>query len=147
MPVPDYGNVPSQVQYGEQQQIDAQRAGASMGQADLPSLDKGEPPAPVAPDLSQSVYRPSPNNIVSVLPPANTAPSETGIKPLRPEEELAYMILGTPGMGSMAKSMAAQIVGKYPVEASIPEEQLPPDALEQLRTRQAEQEIQAQMGV
>jgi hypothetical protein len=140
MPVPDYGNVPAQPQYGEVKQIDAQVAGAALPQAEEPPVAA----APVAPEVNPSVYQPSPNNIVDVLPPANTAPSETGIKPLRPEQQLAYLILGTPGMGGLTRSFAAQIVGKYPAEASIPEEQLPPDALADLQERQIVEQLRPQ---
>jgi hypothetical protein len=141
MPVPDYGNVPAQPQYGEVQQIDAQVAGAALPKAEEPPVAA---PAPVAPDMSQSVYQPSPNNIVDVLPPANTAPAVTGLPPLRPEQQLAYLILGTPGMGGLTRSFAAQIVGRYPVEASIPAEQLPPDALADLQERQIAEQLRPQ---
>jgi hypothetical protein len=119
---PDYGNVPSEPQYGEVQQIDAQVASAPLPQSEQPA-------APMEAPAQPGRIQPRPDNIVDVLPPIETAPSRTGQRPLRPEQQLAYLILGSEGMSSVTRSFAAQIVGRYRAENRLPAQQLGPDAL------------------
>jgi len=138
MQEPDYGNVPSQPQYGQVQEIEAQEQGAPLPTETAPAPMAPGPPAAAAPN--EQVYQVNPNNIVDVLPPPSTAPEFAMRQPPTPEKELAYMILGTPGMGNLARSLAAQIVGKYPVESHIPQQQLSREAQAELHLSEIAQE-------
>jgi len=123
----DYGNVPGQPVYGEVQQMEAQEAGAPLATEEATPMAEAAP-APVAPEEvpPAAPTAPSPNNIVDVLPPASTAPAVTGQRPLRPEQQLAFIILGTPGMSSITRGFAAQIMGQYRAESGLPEQNLSP---------------------
>lgn len=111
MSSPDYGNVPAQPVYGEVKEIDAQVAGAPLPEQEEPGV-AAPAPAPAPPEPG---YRPA-GNMTSVLPPKETSPAYTGQRPLAPEQEVAYLILGTPGMSNIARSFASQIVGRFRAE-------------------------------
>jgi hypothetical protein len=137
MPSPDYGNVPAQPQYGEVKQMEEQAAAAPMPtQEAVPPPAEGQPIPPEAAPETVAPQAPSPNNIVDVLPPLSTSPAVTGAPPIDPESQLAYLILGTPGMGRLARTLAAQIVGKFPEESVIPEQQLTEQQLAQYQMEQ-----------
>lgn len=140
----DYGNVPGQPQYGDVKDIEAQEASAPMPQGEAPAPAPA-PMAEPAPQEAAPMAGPRPDNIVSVLPPEETSPMNTGAVPMSPEVNLAYIILGTSGMGSMARSFASQVVGSYPMEseAAIAEQELPPEDLQAYQDEQ----LVAEMGV
>lgn len=129
---PDLGNVPSQPQYGEVKQIEEQQAAAPMPTQESPAPSAA--PAPV--DMGEApMARPGPStrNIIDVLPSSATAPSNTGQRPLNPEEQLAYLILGTPQMSGLAKSFAKQIVGRFNPDARLSEQLLTGEQLASFR--------------
>ena len=145
---PDYGNVPAQPVYGEVKEIEEQQAAAPLPAGELaPTPATAPAPTPtgeVAPPAEAPTSgpgRPNPGNIVDVLPPPNTSPAYSGQRPLGPEQELAYLILGTDGMSGLARSFASQIVGKYRRDAGLPEQQLGPQALSDYRVTRASEQM------
>ena len=140
----DYGNVPGQAVYGEVKQIEAQEAGAPMPvEAEVAPPTEAAAPAPMAPEEAPTagLPGPSPNNIVDVLPPVSTSPAQTGQRPLRPEQQLAFIILGTPGMSSITRGFASQIVHRYRAESNLPEQNLSPEALNEYRMAKVEEQL------
>jgi hypothetical protein len=145
MSSPDLGNVPSQPVQGEVAEIEAQEQGAPLAsrKADnLPLATAAEPLSEPMPEVAPPVETAArPANIVSVLPPLSTAPANSSQRALRPEQNMAYLIMGTPGMSAITRSFAAQILGQYREEAGLTAQQLSPTDLKEYRINKALQRL------
>jgi hypothetical protein len=138
MASPELGNVPAQPQYGEVKQIEAQEKAAPLAKAEEPTT---APPEALPPDGGVAAAQPRPDNIVDVLPPASTAPARTGAPPLPPEQELAYLILGTPGMSRITRSFASQIVSRYNPLTNLGEKELKGEELQVYRAAKLAEQL------
>jgi len=145
MSSPDLGNVPSQPVQGESAEIEAQEQGAPLASRksdNLPLATAEEPLAEPMPEAAVPAETPArPANMVSVLPPLSTAPANASQRALRPEQQMAYLIMGTPGMSGITRSFAAQILGQYREEAGLTAANLSPTDLREYRIKKTLQRL------
>jgi len=119
-------NVPREPIYGEQKQIDEQVESAPLpDQPEATAIQPTEVPETDAQVEPGQAVPPFGRNLISVLPPEASAPSETFTVPMKPEQTVALAILALPGIGSMARSLGAQIMGKYTGPGYVGEETPP----------------------
>lgn len=134
MPQPQYPpenpTAPREPAYGEVAETEAAQQAAPLAGEETPPLP--EEPEKGAP-LPASTAGP-PRNIISVLPPENTAPSETGILPLPPIKTTAKTLLAMPGIDPSVRALAFVVLGNFtgPGYAEGPLPTTPPETEEML---------------
>jgi hypothetical protein len=137
------GNVPATLVQGEAQAVEEQEQGAALASNksdNLPLADAEQEPmveTQVAPPEEAAPTGPRGTNMIDVLPPLSAAPANARQRALRPEEQLATLIMGTPGMSGVTRGFAAQVLGRYRPEAYIPGKALAPRDLNEYRTQKA----------
>jgi hypothetical protein len=106
-------NVPREAVYGEGKAIEEQIQGAPLAEEpEAQAIQPVEEPVAEA-QVPEGEPAPSTRNLISVLPPDASAPSETYTQPLTPEDTLAKALLALPGVTGGARSLAAQMLGRF----------------------------------
>ena len=125
---PNNPTAPREPAYGEVAETEAARQAAPLaGEETPPTPPTPESPQEAGPEPAQPTG--PPRNIISVLPPESSAPSETGILPQTPIKTTAKTLLAMPGIDPSVRALAFIVLGNFtgpgyaegPLPASPPE--------------------------
>jgi len=115
-------NVPREPVYGEQQEIDAQIEAAPLPEEpEAAAIRPVEVPETDVQETEEGVPF-NPRNLISVLPPERSSPSETFMQPMDPIQMTALAVGALPNLCPAGRALVAQVMGRFEGPGYVGEE-------------------------